>query len=274
MQLMSQFSLQGKTVLITGAGGILGSQFANTCLDAGASVALLELSTERLDTLYENLPKQYKPERILAVPCDCSQEANISSAFQQTQDRFNHIDVVVNNATAPINTAEAFFSPLTEFTLSEWRRQNEVNFDGCFLIAREAVKAFLNKDTTGGSLIQISSIMGVMGHDKRIYEGAEYEGNSINTPVAYAAAKAGVLGLMRWIAVEYADQGIRSNAIAPGGVSSGQNDDFMEKYSARIPMGRMAERQELPGSLLFLASDASSYVTGQCLLVDGGLSAW
>lgn len=274
MKLMSQFSLQGKTVLITGAGGILGSQFADRCLEAGASIALLELSTERLNSLHEDLSKQYEAERILAIPCDCSQETDISSAFQQTQNQFKQIDVVVNNATAPIETAEAFFSPLTEFTLSEWRRQNQVNLDGCFLVAREAVKAFLDKKITGGSLIQISSIMGVMGHDKRIYEGAEYEGNSINTPVAYAAAKAGVLGLMRWIAVEYADQGIRSNAIAPGGVSSGQNDDFMGKYSARIPMGRMAEREELPGSLLFLASDASSYITGQCLLVDGGLSAW
>lgn len=158
--------------------------------------------------------------------------------------------------------------------MKEWRRQNEVNFDGCFLVAREAVKAFLAKPVQGGSLIQISSIMGMMGHDKRIYEGAEYEGNAINTPVAYAAAKAGVLGLMRWVAVEYADQGIRSNAIAPGGVASGQNEEFMARYNARIPMGRMADRSELAGAMLYFASDASSYVTGQCLLVDGGLSAW
>lgn len=268
------FSLEGKTVLITGAGGILGSEYVKTCLEAGGNVAILEIAEERLETLTDEMARLHGADRVLGIKCDCGDEDEIVAAFAQTRDRFGAIDVVVNNATSPIDTAQAFFAPLTEFSLKEWRRQNEVNFDGCFLVAREAVKAFLAKPETGGSLIQISSIMGLMGHDKRIYEGAEYEGNAINTPVAYAAAKAGVLGLMRWIAVEYADKGIRSNAIAPGGVSSGQNAEFMGRYGARIPMGRMGERGELPGAMLYFASDASSYVTGQCLLVDGGLSAW
>lgn len=267
-------NLEGKTILITGGGGILGSEYAKTCLEAGASIAILEISEERLEIQHRDLVQNFDGSKILSIRCDCSNENDVTRAFEQTRSHFEKIDVVINNATAPIDTAEAFFASLTDFTLSEWRRQNTVNFDGCFLVAKEAVKAFLAKPETGGSLIQISSIMGVMGHDKRIYEGALYEGNKINTPVAYSAAKAGVLGLMRWIAVEYADKGIRSNAIAPGGVSSGQNEEFMRRYGARIPMGRMADRDELSGTMLYLASDASSYVTGQCLMVDGGLSAW
>lgn len=267
------FTLEDKVVLITGGGGILGTEYVKAFLEAGARVAFLELCEERVESLRAQVV-EYRDDRVLAIRCDCSNEVEIEAAFKETQSHFGMIDVVVNNATAPIDRAADFFAPLPEFTLQEWRRQNEVNFDGCFLVAREAVKAFLAKSEPGGSLIQISSIMGLMGHDKRIYEGAEYEGNAINTPIAYASAKAGVLGLMRWIAVEYADQGIRSNAIAPGGISSGQNREFMARYSARVPMGRMGERNEVVGAVLYFASDASNYITGQCLLVDGGLSAW
>jgi NAD(P)-dependent dehydrogenase (short-subunit alcohol dehydrogenase family) len=268
------FQLDGKTILISGAAGILGSQYARSCLDVGANVVLLDVKKERLDELQSELEQSNCRNRIWAQIADCSSETEINRGFAEATSVFGSIDVVVNNATAPIDSAEAFFAPLTDFTLEEWRRQNSVNLDGYFLLARAAVKSFLSKQKPSGSIIHISSIMGVMGHDKRIYDGAEYEGNSISTPVAYAAAKAGVLGLMRWIAVEYADQGIRSNAIAPGGVYSGQNEAFLQKYGARIPLGRMAEPDELPGAMLYLASDASSYVTGQCLMVDGGLSAW
>lgn len=270
----SLFRLDGKTVLVSGAAGILGSEYAKMCLEAGAKVALLEINEARLEELVATLEQSFDKSRIFAATADCSCEDDVESGFSGALKAHGSIDVVINNATAPIDTPEAFFAPLPEFTLAEWRRQNEVNLDGYFLMARAAVKAFLAKEIPGGSIVHISSIMGVMGHDKRIYEGAFYEGNNINTPVAYSTAKAGVLGLMRWIATEYADQGVRSNAIAPGGISSGQNDEFMAKYGARIPLGRMGERTELPGAMLFLASDASSYVTGQCLMVDGGLSAW
>ena len=273
--LRGDMRLGGRRVLITGAGGILGTQFAEAVLSEGGKIVLAEVNRERLQELHRKLTVRYKEEDIIALVCDCSVEEDVVKTFAKAKLEFGGVDVVVNNATAPIKSSKEFFAKLTDFSLEEWRRQNSVNLDACFLVARESVRSFREKgDGSGGSLIQMSSIMGVMGHDKRIYKNALYEGDAINTPVAYSAAKAGVLGLMRWIAVEYADEKIRSNAIAPGGIFSGQNDEFVERYSARVPMGRMGRDTEITGALLYLASDESSYMTGQCLLVDGGLGAW
>lgn len=267
--------LADKRVLVTGAGGILGSRFADAVLSEGGKIVLAEVNSERLKEIHEQMTARHKKENILAISCDCGNEEEVVRAFAKVEKDFGGVDVVINNATAPIKNPKEFFANLTDFSLEEWRRQNSVNLDACFLVAREAVKSFLKKkDGSGGSLIQMSSVMGVMGHDKRIYKNALYEGNAINTPVAYSTAKAGVLGLMRWIAVEYADKKIRSNAIAPGGIFSGQNDEFVDRYSARVPMGRMGRDTEITGALLYLASDEASYMTGQCLLVDGGLGAW
>ena len=125
-----------------------------------------------------------------------------------------------------------------------------------------------------GSIIQTSSIYGLLGPDQRIYEGSEYLGHQINSPGVYAASKAGIIGLTRYLATYWADKGIRVNAIAPGGTQSGQNEEFIRRYSEHIPLGRMAKAHEIVGALLYLASDASSYMTGQTITIDGGLTAW
>jgi NAD(P)-dependent dehydrogenase (short-subunit alcohol dehydrogenase family) len=147
-----------------------------------------------------------------------------------------------------------------------------VNLDGMFLVAREIGQRMARRG--GGSIIQTASIYGALAPDQRIYEGSEYLGRPINTPPVYSASKAGVIGLTRHLAAYWADKGVRVNAITPGGVESGQNDTFQRRYAARVPMGRMARRDEMVGALIFLASDASSYITGQNIMVDGGLSAW
>jgi NAD(P)-dependent dehydrogenase (short-subunit alcohol dehydrogenase family) len=126
----------------------------------------------------------------------------------------------------------------------------------------------------GGSVIQTSSIYGLVGPDPRIYEGSHYLGGPINTPAVYAASKAAVIGLTRWLATHWASNGIRVNCLVPGGVASGQNSLFTENYSARVPLGRMAEADEIVPAMLYLASSASSYVTGQVLAIDGGWTAW
>ena len=126
----------------------------------------------------------------------------------------------------------------------------------------------------GGWIVQIASIYGVMASDNRIYEGAEYPWQQDQQSAPYGASKAALIGLTRWLASSWAEAGIRVNAVAPGGVFTGENDTFVQQYSRRVPMGRMAHRHEILGTILYLASDASTYVTGQCLMVDGGLSAW
>ena len=148
-----------------------------------------------------------------------------------------------------------------------------VNIDGMFLVA-QAVGNQMVKQGKGGSIIQTASIYGILASDKRIYEGSFYLGRQINNPGVYTTSKAAVVGLTKYLAAYWADKGIRVNTLIPGGVESGQNEIFKERYSARVPLGRMAQADELVGALIFLASDASSYVTGQNIIVDGGLSVW
>ncbi len=148
-----------------------------------------------------------------------------------------------------------------------------VNLDGMFLVA-QAVGRRMVEQKIGGSIVQTSSIYGVVAPDQRIYEGSQYMGRPINTPAVYSTSKAGVIGLTRYLAAYWGDAGIRVNTITPGGVESGQNDEFRQRYTARVPLGRMADRRDMLGALVFLASDASSYVTGQNLIVDGGLTCW
>jgi NAD(P)-dependent dehydrogenase (short-subunit alcohol dehydrogenase family) len=148
-----------------------------------------------------------------------------------------------------------------------------VNVDGMFLVA-QAVGRQMQKQGTGGSIVQTASIYGIVSSDKRIYEGSFYLGRQISNPAVYSTSKAAVVGLTKYLAANWGDSGIRVNALVPAGVESGQNDTFKARYSARVPLGRMAKPDEMVGALVYLASDASSYVTGHCLVVDGGLSAW
>jgi NAD(P)-dependent dehydrogenase (short-subunit alcohol dehydrogenase family) len=144
--------------------------------------------------------------------------------------------------------------------------------DGTFLVSQAFGAAMAASG--GGSIIQTLSIYGMLAPDNRIYEGATYEGRAIGSPAVYSAGKSALAGLTRWLATYWAGSGLRSNAIVVGGVEDRQNDTFKRAYGRRIPLKRMARREEIVGAALFLASDASSYVTGQCLFVDGGLSAW
>ncbi|MNE66431.1 2-dehydro-3-deoxy-D-gluconate 5-dehydrogenase [compost metagenome] len=148
-----------------------------------------------------------------------------------------------------------------------------MNIDAMFIVA-QTVGKYMIQQGTGGSIIQTASIYGMLGPDHRIYEGSSFMGRPINSPAVYSASKAAVYGLTRYLATYWAGYGIRVNAVTPGGIESGQNDIFQQKYSSRTPLGRMARPDEIVGAFIFLASDASSYVTGQNMIIDGGLSAW
>ena len=148
-----------------------------------------------------------------------------------------------------------------------------VNVDGMFLVA-QAVGDHMVKRNIKGSIIQTASIYGFLAPDKRIYEGSFYLGRKINTPAVYAASKGAVIALTKYLAAYWAADNIRVNTISPGGIESGQNRTFQKRYSARIPLARMGTADEIAQAVLFLASEASSYVTGQNIIVDGGLSVW
>jgi NAD(P)-dependent dehydrogenase (short-subunit alcohol dehydrogenase family) len=272
MGYLEKFSLKGKVALVTGATGILGQHFCRGLAEAGASVVVLDLQQETCTTFAQTLEREYKTA-CLGVACDVSNPSSVQSALANTLARFPTIHILHNNAATKSADLSAFFETFENYSLEEWRAIQAVNLDGMFLMAQAVGRQMLQQKIPG-SIIQTASIYGIMGVDQRIYEGSEYLGRPINTPAVYSASKGGVVALTRYLATYWAQHGIRVNTLTPGGVYSSQNETFTQRYAQRVPLGRMAKAEELVGALLFLASDASSYVTGQNIVVDGGLSAW
>jgi NAD(P)-dependent dehydrogenase (short-subunit alcohol dehydrogenase family) len=266
------FDLKGKAAVLTGAVGILGQRFCRGLAEFGAQVAVVDLNQDRCAAFAEELQSDYGTPA-LGVACDVSDPASVSSMVDQVVKRFGAIHVLHNNAASKSADLDAFFASTEQYSLVEWRKIMSVNVDGMFLVA-QAVGGQMQKQGTGGSIIQTASIYGIVSSDKRIYEGSFYLNRQISNPAVYSTSKAAVVGLTRYLAANWGDVGIRVNALVPGGVESGQNEAFKTRYSARVPLGRMAKADEMVGALIYLASDASSYVTGHCLVVDGGLSAW
>lgn len=266
------FGLEGKAAVVTGGVGILGKPFCRGLAEFGANIAVVDLDEKTCAAFAEELMESYDIDAI-GVACDITSPAAVANMVKTVVDEFGGINILHNNAGGKSSNMEAYFAPFEEYTLEEWRNVMSVNIDGMFLVAQAVGKQMLSQGK-GGSIIQTSSIYGAMAPDQRIYEGSFYYGRAINTPAVYSASKAAVIGLTRYLATYWADKGIRVNSISPGGVESGQNEEFQKRYSARIPLGRMAFANEMVGALVYLASNASSYITGQNFMIDGGLSAW
>ena len=269
---LKQFDLSGRVAVVTGGAGFLGRAFCEAYAAAGADVAVLDIDGARAGEFAAALGRS-SGRRCVGVGCDIADQASVGAAARRVADALGAVRVLHNNAANQSAGLKAEFAPFEEFDLADWKKVMSVDVDGTFLVC-QAFGAAMAKSGRGGSIIQTSSVYGMLGPDNRIYEGATYGGHAISSPAVYSAGKAAMVGLTRWLATYWAKAGIRANAIVPGGVEDGQNETFKRAYGNRIPLGRMARRDELIGAALFLASDASSYVTGQCLFVDGGLSAW
>ncbi len=266
------FSLKGKNAVITGATGILGAKFSHSLAAQGANVALLDLDSEKLEVLAKELEATYGV-KALGLKCDITDPASVKACVDAIDKTFNGIHILHNNAASKGKNLDDFFQPFETFKLETWKDIMSVNVDGMFLMA-QAVGSKMIERNIKGSIIQTASIYGVVAPDQRIYEGSFYMDRKISSPAVYSASKAAVVGLTKYLASYWGEKGIRVNTLTPGGVESGQNDVFRNKYSARIPLGRMAQADELCGALIYLASDASTYVTGQNIIIDGGLTAW
>ncbi|MCB9472135.1 MAG: SDR family oxidoreductase [Candidatus Obscuribacterales bacterium] len=266
------FSLDEKVVVLTGGGGILGRHFASALAQYGASVVVADLNFESARAVCQEILNDFSLE---AHPfeLDVSSEASVKSIMEFVVDKFGRLDVLHNNAASKSSDLKRFFANTEEYDMDIWHEVMEVNLKGMFLMAR-AAGALMARQETGGSIIQTASIYGILSPDQRIYEGAEYMGVQINNPAIYSISKAGVVGLTRHLSTQWLGSKVRVNTITPGGVESGQNETFKKNYSNRVPMGRMADANEMVGALIYLASDASTYVTGQNVIVDGGLSVW
>lgn len=266
------FRLDGKIAVVTGAAGILGSEFCKALYAQGAQVACLDCDLEGLEKLKENLSSEKNKKDFIFLQCNVSDAQSVKNTVQKIIQQFSKIDIFLNNAATKTSDIRRYFSHFSDYPLDLWKEVMSVNLDGMFLMAQAVGKHMLEKKS--GSIIQTASLYSLIGPDQRIYQGSHYLGGEINTPAVYTTSKAGVIGLTKHLATLWGEFGIRVNALCPGGVSSGQNQVFNEKYSARVPMGRMAEKIDIVGPILFLASDAAKYVTGQVLYADGGVSAW
>ncbi len=266
------FRLDGKTAVVTGATGLLGKEFCKGLAASGANVAVVDLDEASTSAFAAEL-SQHHGVGTVGVACNVSDPDSVASMVRSVVDQLGDIHILLNNAASRSEDIDAFFAPFEKYSVAEWRKIMSVNIDGMFLVA-QAIGDQMIRQGEGGSIVQTGSIYGIMASDKRIYEGSFYLGRQINNPAVYSASKAAVEGLSRYLAAYWANQDIRVNTLVPGGVESSQNERFKQQYSARVPMNRMAKPHEMVGALIFLVSDASSYVTGHTLVVDGGLNCW
>lgn len=265
------FDLTGRVAIVTGGAGLLGRCFCAALADHGALVAVIDLDAAVVDAIARDIEKTYG-QKCIGVACDITDPNAVKAMADLVERTLGPIEVLHNNAQGLGRNLERYFAPTETYDLETWRDIMAVNLDGAFLVAQEIGGRMAARGR--GSIIQTASIYGVVGPDQRIYEGSQYMGRPINTPAVYSASKAGLIGLTRYLATYWGHRGVRVNTLTPGGVSSGQNETFDRRYSARVPMGRMAKVDDIVGALVFLASDASNYVNGQNMIVDGGLEAW
>jgi NAD(P)-dependent dehydrogenase (short-subunit alcohol dehydrogenase family) len=267
-----KFDLTGRNAVVTGAAGILGRRFCNGLAEFGANVAVVDIDRTAAETFAVELTRTHGV-RAVGIDCDITNPGAVATMTQAAISALGEITILHNNVGGKTPDFSEFFETFENYSLDEWRRVMAVNIDGVFLVD-QAIGAEMVKQKKGGSIIHTASIYGVLAPDQRIYEGSEYLGHAINTPAVYSASKAAVVGLTKYLATYWAKEGIRVNCITPGGVESGQNETFKSRYGARVPLGRMAHGEEMVNAVVWLASEASSYVTGQNIILDGGLSAW
>ncbi len=270
---LKKFDLTEKTSIITGGAGILGSQFSRVLAENGSNVVIIDIDKKAINETIVKLEKTIDKHKILGIKCDLTNESEIKLALKKIIKKYGKVDILINNAATKTKDLKNFFENFENYKLNVWNEVMSVNINSMFLMSKLVGKQML-KQNTSCSIIQVSSIYGLLAPDQRIYENSNYMNMTINTPAIYSVSKAAVIGLSKYLASYWGKKGIRVNTLIPGGVESGQNEEFKKNYSYRVPLGRMAKASEMEPIVLFLASDASSYITGQNFIVDGGLSCW
>ncbi len=272
-QSIKKFDLTGKTAIVTGGAGILGRGYARTLKENGANVIILDIDKLLIEKANLYFQEDLNIKNIDIFLCNVSQETEIKKVLEKILKKYKAVDILINNAATKTDNLDNFFDAFENYKLSTWNDVMSGNLNSMFLMNKIIGKQMVDNKIKG-SIVQVSSIYGLVGPDQRIYEGSIYENRKINTPAVYSVSKAAVIGFSKYLATYWGKFGIRVNSITPGGVESGQNDEFKQKYSKRVPLNRMGKSDEMENIILYLSSDASSYVTGQNFIIDGGLSCW
>lgn len=283
MSKRNQFDLGGRAVIVTGGAGLLGREYARALVEAGANAVVADVNEEAARSVAAAINaesnsggREAAAGRALGLRVDVSDRSSVRQLVARTLDEFGRVDGLVNNAALDPKFDHGEESKHTfafeDYPVELWNRSLQVNVTGMFLCAQAVAPAMLRQER--GVIVNISSIYGLVGPDQRLYERDDRAAPRTFKPVDYSVTKSAVLGFTRYLAAYFADRGVRANTLTLGGVYNNHDAEFVRRYSDRAPLGRMAARDEYCASLLFLLSDASSYMTGSNLVVDGGWTAW
>lgn len=268
-----RFSLRDRVAIITGGAGFLGVHYCQSLAEFGAHVVVADLDEQASVELAERVTESTEVEA-LGLSVDVSNPESVLEMVRATMDKFNRIDILVNNAALDPKFDSEHSGEHTnrfeDFPFEMWQQALDVNITGMYLCAQAVSRPML--EANRGLIVNVSSTYGIVGPDQRLYER---EGEAVQfKPVTYTVTKSAVLGLTKYLAAYFHSTGIRVNTLTPGGVFAGHDEEFVRRYSDKTILGRMAEPEDMCGALLFLVSDASSYMTGANLVVDGGWTAW
>jgi len=270
------FRLDGKVIVITGAVGLLGSKHAEAVACYGGIPILLDLRQEDVDNLANKLNIKYNTNSV-GFAVDITNEEAVKVNSKLIVKNYGKIDGLVNNAANNPKVEDGTdinFSRLENFPIDIWNDDLNVGLTGSFLCAKH-YGLQISKNINGGSIVNISSDLGLIAPDQRLYMVDGIEDNLQNVkPITYSVIKNGLIGLTRYLATYWSKEDVRCNAMCPGGIENGQPEYFLQKVESRIPMGRLASPEEYQGTLIWMLSDASSYLNGAIIAVDGGRTSW
>ena len=275
---LKNFNLKGKTALITGAAGLLGLEHSLSLLECDCNVVITDIDSKKLKEAQKKLQKEYPNSNIVPNLMDITSENSIIDVSQKLRREEIYIDILINNAALDPkvnkNNLSLSNSRLENFDLEQWNKEISVGLTGAFLCSKVFGK-IMAEELNKGLILNIASDLSVIAPDKIIYEKKTTPKNDQPVkPVTYSVIKSGLIGLTKYLSTYWNDKNVRCNALSPGGIFQNQDKYFLEKIKERIPLGRMANKDEYRGAIQFLCSEASSYLNGHNLVIDGGRSVW